>query len=75
MMSATARARRRGGIPASHFLAELRRAGLVEVPADWGNLHEFIDRNGNRYVMPMRDTYSRALDRILLEITPQRPNK
>lgn len=69
MISATARARRRGGIPASHFLAELRRAGLVEVPARPGSLHEFEDERGVRYAMPIqRETYSQALDRILREI-------
>jgi hypothetical protein len=47
----------------------LRRAGLVEVPARPGSLHEFEDERGVRYAMPIqRETYSQALDRILREI-------
>jgi hypothetical protein len=70
MMSATARAQRRGALSQFEFRAEMDRRGFIELNARNGNLHEFMhpDCFGAMFLVTMDgESYSQALARLTLE--------
>jgi hypothetical protein len=75
MMSATARAQRRGAISQLEFRAEMDRLGFVEQRPRAGMLHEFThgDCGNQHFTMKMsRETYSAALERLTAEVRAMR---
>jgi hypothetical protein len=70
MMSASARAGRRGGITLDQFLLAMHRLGFAVVPPGPGMLHEFThwQTGERRYSMPLWNSYSRTLERLQDEL-------
>jgi len=71
MMSASARARRRGAITEQRFLKELREHGFQYTDPSFGEMYAFTHPSapGRRFRMAAwGDSYARALDRFLLEL-------
>lgn len=71
MMSAQARADRRGGMTMRDFLNEMARMGFYTVAPDAGEAHAFQhpETGDCRYAMWLSpgDSYSRALTRLTIQ--------